>query len=371
MTLIARNLSRRRARTFLTATGLAVAVAAVLDLVGIAWNFEQSFLTIFRAKGIDLVVLRGGITNQLTSTLDETLIDRLRSIEGVAEVAPSLMDTVGFEQANLAAVLIDGWQGGGMLFQGTKILEGRVFESDERGVALLGRVLALNLGKKVGDEIRVAGEPFRVVGIYESASLFENGALIVPLASLQKIMGREGQVTGFLVRATSPDPTSVTKLRARIEAAIPGVAATPSRDHVENDVQIRLARAMAWATTAIALVLGSVGLLNTMIMTVFERTQEIGILRAIGWRRNRVLALILSEAICLGLIGSVAGTLLAILSLRLLVLAPTARGFIDPHLPAIVLAGGLGLGLFLSVLGGLYPAIRAASLDPTEAIRHE
>jgi putative ABC transport system permease protein len=150
-----------------------------------------------------------------------------------------------------------------------------------------------------------------------------------------------------------------------------GVAATPASDYVERDVQIRLANAMAWGTTVLALLLGSLGMLNTMIMSVFERTQEIGVLRALGWRRSRVLRLILGESMCLGLGGAGLGVVLAALGLRGLRLAPTARGFIDPNLPAAVLVFGLFLGIVLSILGGVYPAVRAASLDPSEALRHE
>src|SRR4051812_7914413 len=333
LTLIARNLIRRRTRTVLTATGLAVAIAAVLDLVGIAWNFERSFLALFVGKGIDLVVVRAGISNQLSSTLDQGLAEKLRGIDGVARVALSLMDTVGFEQANIASALINGWESDSLLFRGSRILEGRTFRPDEGRVALLGRVLALNLGKHVGDDLDVAGEPFKVLGIYESDSLFESGAMVVPLATLQRMMGREGQVTGFVIQGRSSDPEAIGELRQRIEREIPGVAATPARDHVERDVQLRLAKVMAWATAALALLLGSVGMLNTMIMAVFERTQEIGILRALGWRRRRVLGLILGEALCLGLLGGVLGLVLAVIGLRALLLAPTARGFIDPNLP--------------------------------------
>jgi putative ABC transport system permease protein len=371
LTLILRNLWRRRTRTALTVTGLAVAIAAVLDLVGIAWNFERSFMTLFEGKGIDLVVVRAGISNQLSSTLDQRLAARLRGLEGVAEVAPSLMDTVGFEEANIASALVNGWESGSLLFRGSHLLQGRMFEPGEENVVMLGRVLAMNLGKHVGDDLDVAGEKFRVIGIYESDSLFESGALVVPLSTLQRMMGREGQVTGFVIQASSPDQASIAALRKRIESAISGVAATPARDHVQRDVQIRLAKVMAWATTVLSLLLGSVGMLNTMIMSVFERTQEIGVLRALGWRRVRVLRLILGESLCLGLMGACLGIALAVVGIRALLLEPTARGFIDPDLPPAVLAFGLALGMALSLLGGLYPALRAASLDPSEALRHE
>jgi putative ABC transport system permease protein len=371
VTLIFRNLFRRRTRTLLTAIGLGVAIAAVLDLVGIASHFERSFMTLFQGKGIDLVVVRAGTSNQLSSTLDEKLGDRLRAMSGVAVVAPSLMDTVGFEQANIVSALVNGWESGSLLFRGSEILKGRVFGPGEGNVVLLGRVLALNLGKRVGDQLDIAGESFQVIGIYESDSLFESGALIVPLATLQRMMGREGQVTGFVIQAASREQSGIAPLRQRIESEIPGLAATPASDYVQRDVQIRLAKMMAWATTVLALLLGSIGMLKTMIMTVFERTQEIGVLRALGWRRSRVLRLILGESICLGLLGAVLGMVMAVLGLRTLLLAPTARGFIDPNLPLGVLMVGLVMGLLLSILGGLYPALRAASLDPSEALRHE
>ncbi len=371
VTLIARNMTNRLVRTSLTMLGLSVGIAAVMILTGVAWGFERSFMAIYKTKGIDLVVVRAGISNQLSSNLDASLGPKIRAVAGVTDATPSLMDTVSFEDKNLVSVLANGWQGGSRLFNGVRKLSGRLLRPDDGRDVILGRVLALNLGKQVGDKVDLAGESFQVVGIFESDSLFENGGLIIPLAELQRMMGRQGQVTGFVVAAKSSGTDDVTQLARRIEAEVPGVAAVPARDYVQADLQIRLTKTMAWATTAVAIVLGSIGLLNTMVMTVFERTGEIGLLRALGWRRRRVLLLILGESVILGLLGTVAGTVLAYLGVRALMLDPTARSFIDPDLPPGVVALGLGLGVGLSLIGGLYPALRAATLDPTEALRHD
>ena len=371
ITLIAKNVLNRPLRTGLTAIGLSIAIAAVIILVGISWNFERAFLAIYRSKKIDLIVVHAGSSNQLSSSLDVGLTGRLKQVEGVADVAPTLVDTIAFEEQNLASVLVNGWVPDSLLFRGIRVLEGRALKADDQNAAMLGRILALNLTKKVGDPIDVSGEKFEVVGIFESESLFENGALIVPLKTLQKMMGREGQATGIVITATDSDREFIDALRRRIETAIPNVAAAPARDYVVGDTQIRLAKAMSWTTGAIALILGAVGMLNTMLMSIFERTREIGLLRAVGWRRLRVLALILGEALLISLAGTMLGGLLAVAGLRAVTLYPSARGFIDPNVPVEVLGLALIMGIGLSLLGGLYPAARAAALDPTEALRYE
>jgi len=369
LTLILRNLFGRPARTVLTVLGLGVGISAVVMLTGISWGFERSMSAIYDSRGIDLIVVRGGISDQLSSTLDEKLLATIERVPGVAAAAPSLMDSVSFEDANLVSVLANGWEPGGLLIRSLRVVEGRALVTGDRASVMLGRVLALNLGKKVGDSASIAGEPFQVVGIYESNSLFENGGLVIPLRELQRMMGRQGLVTGFVVVAKPDvDPKS---LGQAIEAGVSGVAAVPARNYVQGNIQIRLARAMAGATIGIALVLGSIGLLNTMAMAVFERTAEIGLLRALGWRRKRIIALLMGEAAALGLLGVAIGLGLAIGGMRALMLSPTSRGFINPNLPWPAFALGLGMGVLLGLLGGLYPAIRASRLDPIEALRHD
>ena len=134
----------------------------------------------------------------------------------------------------------------------------------------------------MGDTIDIAGEPFRVVGVFESDSWFENGGLVVPLAELQRMMGRKRLGDRIRRRGRRTRPALDRGVEAPDRVGGPGGRGGPARDYVQGDIQIRLAKAMAWATSVIALILGSVGVLNTMMMAVFERTGEIGVLRALG-----------------------------------------------------------------------------------------
>ncbi len=370
-TFILKNLWNRPVRTILTIVGLSIGIAAVIALMGIAWGFEQSFLKLYRSKGIDLVVVRAGVSNQLSGNLDASLHDKLKSFSGVSDVAGSLVDTVSFEDARLVGVVINGWEPDGLLMRGLRIMQGRALQPGDGKAAMLGKVLASSLDKKTDDLLDVAGESFRVVGVFDSDSPFEAGSLIVPIATLQKMMGRQGQVTAFVIATNRPDEEGAVKGIAKlIERKIPGVSVTTSRDFVTQDLQIRLAKAMAWATSIVALVIGSVGVLNTMFMSVYERTSEIGTLRALGWRRRRVLTIILGESLALGVIAAFLGMILAFGFIRLLMLSPTSRNFISPYLPLPVLGIGFAMGIGLSLIGGIYPAVRSAMLRPTEALRH-
>src|SRR4051794_35057535 len=113
-TIILKNLRRRGVRTALTVLGLGIGIAAVVALLGIAWGFERSFMKLYEAKNIDLVVLKAGVSDRLTSNLDMSVGDQLRQISGVREVAGSLMDVIEFPEAHLMSVLVNGWEPGSL-----------------------------------------------------------------------------------------------------------------------------------------------------------------------------------------------------------------------------------------------------------------
>jgi putative ABC transport system permease protein len=376
---ILKNVLQRKARSALTMIGVAIAVTAVVALVGIADGFQRSFRELYEKRGVDLMVVRAGSSERLASSIPQQVGKQIRELPGVRAVSPGLMDMVSFEEANLASVPLQGWEPDSFLFDGLKMLDGRRLEADDKKGVMLGMVLAKNLGKKSGDTLQITNREFQVVGVFESFNVFENGSAVVLLHTLQTLMDRPDQVTGFqVVLENAPDKKELIE---RVRRAINdlrspsgqpwGIEALPTTNYVNSTSQIRTARAMAWMTSVIALVIGAVGVLNTMIMSVFERTREIGILRAIGWRKSRVVRLILYESVLLSVAGAVAGIVSAVLLTRALTWWPLVSGLIKGEVAPVVMIQGFFIALAVGLLGGAYPAYRGAHLLPTEALRHE
>ncbi|HVX11403.1 MAG TPA: ABC transporter permease [Pirellulales bacterium] len=372
LAFIYKNVRRRPARSGLTASGVAVAVAAVVMLVGISRGFETELLKVYEQHGADLVVLRAGVAQRLTSSLDMQLGDKIAKLPNVAEVLPGLMDVVSFEDQDLFGVTVNGWPADSAYFRQMRVVAGRRIEPGDGRVVMLGSVLAQNLNKKVGEKLDViAGETFEVVGVYQSYNVFENGSFVMALDKLQKLLGREGDITFFMVTAQNKDKQSVEELRDRIKKLAPGIDAMSGRDYADTAIELRLARSSAWLTSAVALVVGAIGTLNTMVMSVFERVREIGVLRAVGWRRSRVMRMILCESLLLALCGAGLGTVVAVVGTRVLSHVPLYARVVSGEVePSIVMQGVL-IALLVGLFGGLYPAWRAARLMPTEALRHE
>jgi putative ABC transport system permease protein len=236
-------------------------------------------------------------------------------------------------------------------------------------------VLARNLGKKVGDRIELYAEEFEIVGIFESFSVYENGCVVVLLEELQRLMDRPGQVTGFLVDVTPIDKDSpatqarIDAVARKIEALSPKLSVLPTENFIENVEQIKLGRSMAWVTSAIAVFIGSIGVLNTMVMSVIERTREIGTLRAIGWKRLTVMRMILWESVILSLGGALLGIVQAVILIRILAILPWTSGLVAGSTSPGVMLQGLTIAILVGVLGAIYPAYRAAGLSPVEALR--
>ncbi|TWT77104.1 Macrolide export ATP-binding/permease protein MacB [Posidoniimonas polymericola] len=370
--LVTANLMGRPVRSLLTLTGVAVAVGAVVALVGVSDGFEKSLLDAYESRGVDLLVLQAGKVQQTMSVLPESLGDELAKLDGIESFAPGLTDVVSLGDEGLMGVTIQAWPRDSPLLDQFQLIEGGPLSEAGPKTLLIGQSLSTALKKKAGDTIEVyEGEPFTVAGVYESYNVFENGAIVMPLADLQDLMFREGEVTAYTIIGKQHDRPFLEELAAQIRALQPGLEVAQTRDYAENAPELKTARAIAWLTSSIALVVGAVGILNTMLMAVFERTKEIAMMRAVGWRRSRVMRLVMSEALLLAFGGAVLGTLGAIVLLRLLAQTPSAGRIVSGDISGEVVLQGFVVAMLLGLLGGLYPAYRAARLTPIEGLRHE
>jgi putative ABC transport system permease protein len=195
--------------------------------------------------------------------------------------------------------------------------------------------------------------------------------MFAPLRSLQRLMLREGEVTMFGVVAQDRDPETLKGIAEAISASDPKLEAQVADEMAKRSTEIRVARSFAWLTSMIALAIGSIGMLNTMMMAVFERTREIAMLRAIGWKRRRVIAMILGEATLLSIAGSILGIMLAVILVRFLANLPASGRLVEGDVSPSVMLQGLVLAVLLGLIGGLYPAWSAAKLPPVEGLRHD
>ena len=373
-TFVLKNVVRRRVRSSLTVIGMAVAVGAVVALIGISRGSERSFAEIYLQQNVAIIVQQRGAKQRLTSVMDVKLDEEIDKIPGVKDVNAGLVDFTSLEELGSTAVVLQGWKPGSSLMRMLNIMPGgRYIEPSDSQCILLAEELALALDKKVGDTVPMydSGE-YTVVGIFQSSNIYETCMMIMSLADLQKYMGRKDQVSGFAVIIDHPeDAAEVERICEAIEALGPRIDAKGAAESVSTTTEIRFIRAMSWITSAIAIIIGAVGMLNTMIMSVSERTREIGILRAIGWRQSRIVRMILTESVLLSLSGGIVGSFTAVWLTRLLGRHPAVAGLIDTRISPEIVAFGVVCALGVGLLGAAYPAYRGARLLPTEALRHE
>lgn len=365
-----KNLCRRRLRTLLTVCGIGMAIGAFVGLVGFSNAFEQAWLRIYTSSGTDIAVIQRTFLN---TSINESAADKVRALPDVAQVSPTIYNVMALTPDVNA--LAYGWKADSYEFDSLQILSGSRFQ-DNKPEVMLGYLLADDLKKKPGDTMEIQGSPFTVTGIYHGGSALEADAVIMPLDQMQQLSGLEGKVSTIHVRlrpaprGQSPD-AYLKQARAEIQAALPGLRAVPATERASSNEFVRLAQASAWGTSSIALLIGILGIANTMAMSVFERTREIGILRALGWKRRQVLVLIQFEAALLGMAGAVIGMALGAWGLHLLALMPQTASIVSAHIPLVLLAETLGVGLFAGLLAGAIPAWRGARLSPVEALLHD
>ena len=375
MTLISfalSNLYRRPARTVLTVCAIALGIAAVVALTSIAWGFEASWQKANDARGTDLIVTRVASENAMPSPfLEAGLQQILKGYPHVQEAVGLLSEMLSVSD-NSPPIFVFGWAYRSYLWDHLKLLEGRWPGNDTEPVIMVGSMAAELLHKKTGDTLEIEDRQLQVVGIFESSAMVENGALLMTLTQAQRITDKPGKVNVLNIKLDEhASDADVEVVKARVRATLPGFVAITSSELVRKNAVVRISKAMSNATTLVASLVGALVVFNTMLMSINERTKEIGVLLALGWQRRTIMKLICGESIILTLAGGFLGILVGVAITLGLEHLDLMRGKIDAVFSGQFLVVVLGLSVTLGLAGGIYPALKAANLLPSHALRQE
>jgi putative ABC transport system permease protein len=366
-TVVVRGLIRRPVRTGLTILGISVGIAAVVALVGISRGFSKSWETGMKARGTDVVVSNMG-SSLIPKPFSTSVRDRIAHLPHVAATCGILVDLMSVENADMMMVSAREW--GGFSWNNLRLISGRMPRDAAEPVVVLGRTAADVLKKKIGDKIQIETGELSVVGIVDGNAWVENGSVIMALPIFQGITGNSDKINIIDLRVTpAASAKDVELLCAEINRLVPEGRAVVAGDHIGKSEAYRMAQAMSWGTSLLAVLVGVLGVMNTMLMTVFERTQEICVLLALGWQRGRIIRMVLWESALLGLLGGVAGVLIGAVGVKVLGMTPAIRGLLEPDLSISLLAISVAIAVGVGVISGLYPAWRSSRLVPSRALQ--
>lgn len=360
------GLWQRAIRSSLTLAAIGITVGSIMAMEGIIRGAADDITEVALGGGAEIMIRQADIADTSLSAIDARVGAKIAAFPQVQSVSGIILTAVVLPESNGFAI-IWGYAPNEQAIRRFKIVEGETIQGNHQ--IIIGRVLAEALSKKIGDTIQLGGSRYKIKGIYESSIGWEELGGVMTLRDAQAFAGRPRKVTMYAVKVR--DPANASDVVNEINASIPEAHAALSGEFAGQMPDMQNADAFLNGISSLAIIVGGVGVLNTMLMSVFERTREIGVLRALGWRRMSVLGLILRESALLGVLGGIIGVGVAWLMILAMNMVPMLSGAITVMFSWDVFARAFLVALLLGVAGGIYPAYRATKLQPVEALRYE
>lgn len=415
------NLSQRGLRSWLTILGIVIGVAAVVAILSIGSGMQQAISTQLGGLGADIVTISrgfsrafgmgfGGGVRQTTDqsqsqsqNLTERDIQIIKSVPGVKSVNGIVSGRADVSYlAESASVSVQGVDPLAWKEMTTSELEsGRYLTQSDGNVVVIGNGVANDIFKQpllINTQISIEGKSFKIVGILKESGGFagiagDDNTVFMPIVAARTIVEDMGMNQFSSIQVKVTDSESVDEVVESIEQKL-----MLSRHVTEDTQDFTIISAQAIQETissvlgtlnlflggiaAVSLIVGAIGIANTMFMSVMERTRQIGTLKALGTTNFEVMKLFLFESAMIGLIGGLIGIFLGFiasgviseLGIRMMGTGAGVRGMggggITVITPELVLFA-IGFSVFIGIASGLLPARRAASLQPVEALRYE
>lgn len=374
------NLRRRKAKMAFLVAGMIIGIATIVTLYTITNAMKQEIADKFDQIGANMTVVpqsddlsrsyegvsasAAGGTPPLIKISEVDKIHTIKNKDNIAIVAPKLLDTLKVDNQNSLVMGVQ-FQNELRMKRWWKLQGNKPQRNDD---VLLGSEIAKVLNKKPGDKVNIKGQPFRVAGVIQETGNQEDSVVIMDLKQLQTLSGKKDAVSFVEVSALC-STCPIDAITKQISEKLPGTQVSAIREVVQarKDFVDSFAQ-LAISVSVIILVVGSLVVLITMMSSVNERTREIGIFRAIGFRKSHIMRIIFMEAGILSVLGGLAGYIIGMLAAK--AAAPTIAQMEvgiswDYRIGVLALVISVIIGLTASFL----PAYRASQQDPVEALR--
>ena len=367
--LVFNDLASRKFRTALTAVAVAISVMAIVTLSVVTNSLERSAAAVLQMGNADFMVAQKGSPSLLDSVVTDAQVAGVAKTAGVQSAVGALVTTVRLDASHPQFLQI-GLDPAQLAPFGVQIVAGRAYTATASDEVMLGWQAAQDLHKKVGDTVKMGTASYRVVGLYSLKQVSGDTASMFPLIALQASERKPGTVTMVAVKVGSG--ASIDQVRKQVEQTYPNLATVRlASEFGRVDRNLEFLKAAQTGATIIALLIGVIIVMNTMLLSLIERVREFGVLRALGWTRRRLVSLVMGEAVSISVLGAGLGVGLAFLLTFSLAHASSLQGLLNPEYSASTFAIALGSAIGIGLVAALYPSLRAGALRPGEALRKE